>query len=40
MNICAFALQTTAPETRFREQLEQLTAMGFSDRERNLQGKK
>lgn len=29
--------QTTAPETRFRAQLEQLTAMGFSDRERNLQ---
>lgn len=30
--------QTTAPETQFRTQLEQLTAMGFSDRERNLQG--
>ncbi|XP_028398994.1 ubiquilin-1-like [Dendronephthya gigantea] len=29
--------QTAAPETRFRQQLEQLTAMGFSDRERNLQ---
>lgn len=32
-----FALQTPTPEVRFQQQLEQLSAMGFINREANLQ---
>ena len=33
------AANNTPPEERYRSQLEQLTAMGFLNREANLQGK-
>lgn len=32
--------QVAPPEERYRAQLEQLTAMGFVNRDANLQGKK
>ena len=30
---------STPPEERYRSQLEQLTAMGFANREANIQGR-